>query len=82
MRDRGLRGCIWDGMAPAPGPRMKTNIVLVERTVRLGVGMLLLASPLLELRSYPFNLLGLVLIVTGALGYCPLYRLLPVKHAH
>lgn len=55
---------------------MKPNIVLVERSARLGVGMLLLASPLLELPTYPFNLLGLVPIVTAALGYCPLYGLL------
>jgi hypothetical protein len=60
---------------------MKTNVVLLERTVRVGVGMLLLASPLLELHTYPFNLLGLVLIATGAVGFCPLYHLLPLKHA-
>jgi len=53
---------------------MKTNVVLVDRTVRMGLGMLLLASPLLELHTYPYNLLGLVLIVTSAVGYCPLYR--------
>jgi hypothetical protein len=55
---------------------MKPNVVLAERTIRLGLGMLLLASPLLEFRTYPFNLLGLVLIVTAAVGYCPLYGLL------
>jgi hypothetical protein len=54
---------------------MKPNVVLAERTIRLGLGMLLLASPLLELPTFPFNLLGLVLIVTGTVGYCPLYRL-------
>jgi Protein of unknown function (DUF2892) len=52
---------------------MKTNVVLADRTVRVGLGLLLLASPLLELPTYPFNLLGLVLLVTGSLGYCPLY---------
>ncbi len=55
---------------------MKTNVVLADRTVRMGLGMLLLASPLLELPTYPFNLLGLVLIVTAAIGYCPLYAVL------
>ncbi len=55
---------------------MKANIVLVERSVRMGLGMLLLASPLLELRSYPWNLLGLVLLATAMVGYCPLYGLL------
>lgn len=55
---------------------MKPNIVLAERTIRIGAGMLLLASPLLELNTYPFNLLGLLLIGTAATGYCPLYGLL------
>lgn len=54
---------------------MKTNIVLIDRTIRVGLGSLLLASPLLELPTYPFNLLGLVLIVTAGVGYCPLYGL-------
>jgi hypothetical protein len=59
---------------------MKTNVALFDRTVRLGAGMLLLASPLLELPTYPFNLLGLVLVATGFVGYCPLYGLLSLNH--
>lgn len=54
---------------------MKANVVLLDRTIRMGLGMLLLATPLLELHTYPFNLLGLVLIGTAAVGYCPLYAL-------
>jgi hypothetical protein len=54
---------------------MKTNVVPADRTVRMGLGMLLLASPVLELHTYPFNLLGLVLIGTAAVGFCPLYRI-------
>lgn len=54
---------------------MKHNIVLVDRSIRIGAGMLLLASPLLELPTYPLNLLGLVLIGTAAAGYCPIYGL-------
>ena len=52
---------------------MKANVVLFERTIRFGLGLLLLASPLLEVHTYPFNLLGVVLLVTGASGFCPLY---------
>jgi hypothetical protein len=55
---------------------MKDNIVLADRTIRIGAGMLLLASPLLEMSTYPFNLLGLILIGTAAAGYCPIYGLL------
>jgi hypothetical protein len=54
---------------------MKSNVVLIDRTARVGLGMLALASPLLEIPSYPFNLLGLVLVATGFVGYCPLYTL-------
>jgi hypothetical protein len=53
--------------------QMKTNVVLAERSLRVGLGLLLLATPLLELHTFPLNLLGIVLLVTGALGYCPLY---------
>jgi hypothetical protein len=55
---------------------LNPNIVLAERSIRIGLGMLLLASPLLELPTYPFNLLGSILVLTAALGYCPLYGLL------
>lgn len=54
---------------------MKPNVVLADRTFRMATGMLLLASPLLELPTYPFNLLGLALIATAAIGYCPVYTL-------
>jgi hypothetical protein len=57
---------------------MKNNIVLIDRTARVALGMLAVASPLLEIPSYPFNLLGLVLVATGLVGYCPLYALFTV----
>ncbi len=60
---------------------MKPNVVITERTIRMGLGMLLLASPLLEIHSYPFNLLGLVLIATGASGFCPLYGIFAALRA-
>jgi hypothetical protein len=60
---------------------MKTNVTLIDRTIRVGAGMLLLASPLLELRTYPFNLVGIVLMATGLVGFCPLYRVLLPHHA-
>jgi hypothetical protein len=64
---------------------MKANVVILDRTIRMGLGMLLAVSPILELKTYPFNLLGLVLIATAAVGYCPAYRLFsglrPTRHA-
>lgn len=54
---------------------MRSNVALLDRTVRIWAGMMILASPLLELATGPYNLLGLVLIGTGAVGFCPVYRL-------
>lgn len=69
------------GTATASGSGMKANVPLIDRTLRVGAGMLLLASPLLELHTYPFNLLGIVPLATGFVGFCPLYRLLSPQHA-
>jgi len=55
---------------------MSCNVAPIDQAVRAGLGMFLLASPLLNLHTYPFNLLGLVLMATGVAGYCPLYSAL------
>jgi hypothetical protein len=55
---------------------MTNNVAPLDQAIRAGVGLFLLASPLLELRTYPFNLLGLVLVGTALAGYCPLYSAL------
>jgi hypothetical protein len=52
---------------------MKSNMNAVDVAIRCGVGMFLLSSPLLNLPTYPYNLLGIVLMVTGVAGYCPVY---------
>jgi hypothetical protein len=52
---------------------MKTNLAHLDRAIRVGGGLFLLATPILNLKTYPYNLLGIVLIATAALGFCPLY---------
>ncbi len=54
---------------------MRRNVALLDRTARIWTGMMILASPLLELGTGPYNLLGLVLVGSGAVGFCPIYRL-------
>jgi len=54
---------------------MKCNMSPLEAGIRSGVGMLLLASPLLDLHTYPLSLLGTVLIATGTASICPIYSL-------
>jgi hypothetical protein len=52
---------------------MKCNMVPLDAAIRVGLGLALVASPLLELGTYPYSLLGLVPLLTGLVGYCPLY---------
>jgi hypothetical protein len=47
----------------------------IEAGVRAFLGMLLVASPLLDLNTSPYHLLGIVLMATGVAGYCPLKAL-------
>ena len=63
---------------------MKSNVAPIDQALRITIGFFLLASPLLNLHTYPFNLLGLVPLVTGFVGYCPLYTAIgwfkPARH--
>lgn len=54
---------------------MKTNVAPFDRGIRAGLGMLLVLTPLLELDTFPYNLIGLVPLATGLGGFCPLYLL-------
>ena len=52
---------------------MKTNLLHLDRAIRMGGGLFLLATPILNLKTYPYNLFGAVLIATAVAGLCPLY---------
>lgn len=53
---------------------MITHLWPFDRAVRVSGGVFLFASPALNLHTYPWNLLGLVLAVSGFIGFCPLYE--------
>ncbi len=63
---------------------MKCNITPLDAAIRCGVGWFLIITPLLNLHTYPFSLLGIIPVITGLVGYCPLYGavrvLLPARH--
>lgn len=62
------------------GNLMKQNVGRVDRWVRIAVGVVLLS--LLIFVSGParwFGLIGLVPLITGILGYCPIYSLLKMR---
>ena len=54
---------------------MMINETPFDRAVRGAAGLALIVSPLVGLATAPYNLLGIVPLVTGVLGYCPLYAI-------
>jgi hypothetical protein len=64
---------------------MKTNENRVDRIIRVIVGAILLALGLLGVVSgawlWIVTILGAILLVTGVVGFCPLYALLKISTA-
>jgi hypothetical protein len=61
------------------GAHMLTNLSPLDRGLRAGLGFFLFASPALELHTYPYNFLGLLLVATSIVGFCPIYALFRVR---
>jgi hypothetical protein len=57
---------------------LKSNTGKVDRIIRVIVGVLLVGNVFTGLQS-PIGWVGLVLIVTGAFGTCPVYSLLGIN---
>jgi len=55
-----------------------TNESGLDRGLRVVLGMVLLSLVFVGPRSL-WGLLGLIPLVTGAVGFCPLYRLFGIK---
>lgn len=56
----------------------KNNVGKIDRIIRIVVGVVLVANVFYGLNS-PLGWIGLVLIVTGIGGICPLYSLLNIN---
>lgn len=58
-----------------------SNVGGLDRTVRAVLGLLLLASPLLVggVWTYVLPLIGVVLLGTASMRFCPAYRLLGIS---
>ncbi|WP_460854204.1 YgaP family membrane protein [Pseudomaricurvus hydrocarbonicus] len=54
---------------------MKTNVGTIDRTIRVVVGLILLALVVVGPKTL-WGLIGLVPLLTGLVGFCPLYRLI------
>jgi Protein of unknown function (DUF2892) len=61
--------------AAATGETMKTNVGMIDRLLRAGLGVLLIALTLTGTIGV-WGWIGLVPLATAALSYCPLYQLL------
>ncbi|MHB8483616.1 MAG: YgaP family membrane protein [Nitrospiria bacterium] len=62
---------------------MKPNVGNIERVIRISLGVILLAAGysgvLPGWGSAVFYILGVVAIVTGAISFCPLWRVLGIN---
>jgi len=56
----------------------KNNTGKVDRIIRVIVGVLLVGNVFIGIQS-PIGWIGLILIVTGAFGTCPVYSLLGIN---
>ena len=69
---------------------MTTNVGTWDRFVRLVVGIALIVAPLINfmgmggssMLAYVLMAIGAILIVTAAIGFCPLYRVLGMSTSH
>jgi hypothetical protein len=57
---------------------MKTNIGILDRALRIGIGLLLLTLTLTEMIGL-WGYVGVLPLVTGLVATCPLYTLLGVR---
>jgi hypothetical protein len=51
----------------------------IDRAVRVGIGLVLMALVFIGPRTPWAGVLGLVLLVTGLVGFCPFYRLFGIR---
>ncbi|MCB1859039.1 MAG: DUF2892 domain-containing protein [Gammaproteobacteria bacterium] len=57
---------------------MKNNVGKVDRIVRVILGVLLIGNVFYALQN-PIGWVGVILLVTGIFGICPLYSLLGIN---
>lgn len=65
-------------MRPASTQTMSNNVATWDRIVRVLAGLVLLSLVFVGPRT-PLGWLGAILVTTGMLGKCPLYRLFGVS---
>jgi len=56
----------------------KNNVGKVDRIIRIVLGVLLVANVFYALQN-PIGWIGVILLITGIVGICPLYSLLNIN---
>jgi hypothetical protein len=56
----------------------KNNVGKIDRVIRIVVGIILIGNVFYALQN-PIGWVGVILIVTGILGKCPIYSLLGIS---
>ncbi len=57
---------------------MSCNVGTVDRVIRVIVGVVLIGLALVGPKT-PWGWIGVIPLVTGLIGYCPLYSLLGIR---
>jgi hypothetical protein len=61
------------------------NVGMIDRVIRIVIGIMLLAAALLNLVSAPFSyiviLLGIIALITSIFGTCPMYSAIGMNTA-
>ncbi|HHQ41945.1 MAG TPA: DUF2892 domain-containing protein [Chromatiales bacterium] len=57
---------------------MSCNVGTVDRVIRVIVGVVLIALVFVGPKT-PWGWIGVIPLVTGLIGYCPLYSLLGIR---
>lgn len=57
---------------------MNTNVGKIDRTIRILIGVALLAASLFDIIG-PWGWLGVIPLLTGMLSFCPAYALFGVR---
>ena len=60
---------------------LERNVGGTDKNIRIGIGILLIVIGLLFAKSFGLVILGIVVLATGLLSFCGLYKLLGLNTA-
>ncbi|STY80465.1 YgaP family membrane protein [Moraxella catarrhalis] len=58
---------------------MKANLHQVDRIIRIVIGITLIVLPLFAVIGWWGYVVGAILLATGLINFCPIYRLLGIN---